>query len=207
MNKYLKLLTLSGGLIGAIAPTAIDINNNKQLILNTLPISKIENLQESLNNKVDAQAGYTLLSPDDQKKLAALVIGEDNNLEISGSVNADNVQGLEEWLNKNAGTMPGLSENNLTDELYTKLNDSLFISSIDTSQLSVTAGKLSILEIDQSKITGLVEALNVKTNQSDFENLQIIVSEVQNSLADYVLKAQYDEDIADIYDRLTWKDI
>jgi hypothetical protein len=39
---------------------------DKVLRLNDLPVSKIVNLTNLLNNKVDAQEGYTLLSPDDQ---------------------------------------------------------------------------------------------------------------------------------------------
>jgi hypothetical protein len=42
------------------------ISENKQLILNELPISKITNLQSLLDGKVDAQSGYTLLSPLDK---------------------------------------------------------------------------------------------------------------------------------------------
>ena len=115
-----------------------------------------------LNKKVNAQDGYTLLSPDDQKKLAALVVGDDNNLEISGKVNADNVDGLAEWLNKNAGNIVGLSEKNLTEELYIKLDESIFISSVDTEQLNVSNGHLSVLAIDKSKVTGLEDASNAK---------------------------------------------
>jgi hypothetical protein len=93
-----------------------------------------------LNGKVNAQEGHTLLSPDDQKKLAALVIGENNNLEISGTVNANNVQGLSQWITNNASKVEGLSEVNFTETLAQKLTDSLFISSIDTSELKVQGG-------------------------------------------------------------------
>lgn len=181
--------------------------DNNQLNLNDLPISKITNLQDLLNKKVNAQDGYTLLSPDDQQKLAALVVGDDNNLEISGKVNADNVDGLAEWLNKNAGNIVGLSEKNLTEELYTKLDESIFISSIDTEQLNVSNGHLSILAIDKSKVTGLEDALNAKANQVDLVNLSTTVDDLAKSLNNYVLKTTYDEDIAEIRDILTWKEM
>lgn len=181
--------------------------DNNQLNLNDLPISKITNLQDLLNKKVNAQDGYTLLSPDDQKKLAALVVGDDNNLEISGKVNADNVDGLAEWLNKNAGNIVGLSEKNLTEELYTKLDESIFISSIDTEQLNVSNGHLSVLAIDKSKVTGLEDALNAKANQVDLVNLSTTVDNLAKSLNNYVSKATYDEDIAEIRDILTWKEM
>ena len=181
--------------------------DNNQLNLNDLPISKITNLQDLLNKKVNAQDGYTLLSPDDQKKLAALVVGDDNNLEISGKVNADNVDGLAEWLNKNAGNIVGLSEKNLTEELYTKLDESIFISSVDTEQLNVSNGHLSVLAIDKSKVTGLEDALNAKANQVDLVNLSTTVDNLAKSLNNYVSKATYDEDIAEIRDILTWKEM
>lgn len=181
--------------------------DNNQLNLNDLPISKITNLQDLLNKKVNAQDGYTLLSPDDQKKLAALVVGDDNNLEISGKVNADNVDGLAEWLNKNAGNIVGLSEKNLTEELYTKLDESIFISSVDTEQLNVSNGHLSVLAVDKSKVTGLEDALNAKANQVDLVNLSTTVNDLAKSLNNYVSKATYDEDIAEIRDILTWKEM
>jgi len=62
-----------------------------------------------------------------------LVIGDDNNLEVSGTVNADNVKGLDTWISENANKIPGLSENNFTDEMKIKLVDNLFISSVETS--------------------------------------------------------------------------
>ena len=181
--------------------------DNNQLNLNDLPISKITNLQDLLNKKVNAQDGYTLLSPNDQKKLAALIVGDDNNLEISGKVNADNVDGLAEWLNKNAGNIVGLSEKNLTEELYTKLDESIFISSVDTEQLNVSNGHLSVLAIDKSKVTGLEDALNAKANQVDLVNLSTTVDDLAKSLNNYVSKATYDEDIAEIRDILTWKEM
>ena len=181
--------------------------DNNQLNLNDLPISKMTNLQDLLNKKVNAQDGYTLLSPDDQKKLAALVVGDDNNLEISGKVNADNVDGLAEWLNKNAGNIVGLSEKNLTEELYTKLDESIFISSVDTEQLNVSNGHLSVLAVDKSKVTGLEDALNAKANQVDLVNLSTTVDDLAKSLNNYVSKTTYDEDIAEIRDILTWKEM
>lgn len=183
----------------------IDTENNKKLILNNLGIEKITGLQDALNGKVDAQEGYTLLSPDDQKKLQALVIGDDNNLEISSKVNVDNIQGLEDWLNNHAATTPGLSENNLSDELYTKLDESLFITSIDTSQLRVTSGKLSIIEVDPSIVTGLEDVLN--NYQTQINDLDLTIDDIADTLNNFVLKSTYDADMKEIKDILTWKDI
>lgn len=176
--------------------------NNRVLTLKDLPVSKIVNLQQLLDNKVNVQEGYTLLSPDDQTKLAALVIGEDNNLAISGKVNADNVEGLDEWLAKNSSTQKGLSENNLTDELYEKLYEGLLIKSIDTNQLVLSeTGRLSVAEIDISQVIGFEAALAEKANVSVVNNLQAKLDDIETSIT------QYSNDITEIKEILTWKDI
>ena len=93
---------------------------DRHLSLNNLPLTKVIGLQDELNKKVDAKAGYGLLSADDQLKLDKLVL-ENGELGVSGSISADNVIGLEAWLNKKADSVKGLSENNLTDDLADKL--------------------------------------------------------------------------------------
>ena len=178
---------------------------DRHLSLNSLPLTKISGLQDELNKKIDAKAGYGLLSEDDQQKLNKLIL-EDGELGISGSINADNVVGLENWLNKNAGTVKGLSENNLTDDAAQKLEELLFISSVNTSQLKVTSGKLEILEVDSSKITGLEDMLNSKVSNAT-SNLTFQIESIAESLDAFVLKETYESDIAEIRDILTWKDI
>ena len=175
---------------------------NRKLNLNDLPVSKITNLQQLLDNKVNVQEGYTLLSPDDQKKLAALVIGENDDLAISGKVNADNVVGLDEWLEKNSGTQKGLSENNLTNDLYNKLHDSLLIKSIDTNYLALSQeGKLSVNKIDLTQVANLEEALAAKANTATVNTLQSKLDGISTTVE------QHNTDIAEIKDILTWKNI
>ena len=175
---------------------------NRKLNLNDLSVSKITNLQQLLDNKVNVQEGYTLLSPDDQKKLAALVIGENDDLAISGKDNADNVEGLDEWLEKNSGTQKGLSENNLTDDLYNKLHDSLLIKSIDTNHLALSQeGKLSVNKIDLTQVTGLEEALAAKASTATVNTLQSKLDGISATVE------QHNADIAEIKDILTWKNI
>ncbi len=199
INARLMALTEGEKLAGIEAGAQVNIINS---------ISSDFAIDLENNKKLTLKQGYTLLSPDDQIKLSKLVIGEDESLEISGTVNADNVQGLEEWLNKNAGVIDGLSENNLDDELYTKLTSSMLITSIDTSELNVSnEGKLSVLQVDKSKITGLESALNNKADKSVVDNLSVSINDISNSLGNYVLKATYEQDIAEIRDILTWKEM
>lgn len=172
----------------------------KQLQLNNLAISKVIGLQDALNKKVDSQDGYTLLSPTDKEKLDKLVIGNDG-IEISGKVNAENVQGLAEWLTAHASNTKGLSENNLTDELLNKLTSSILITSVDDTQLQVESGKLKIKAIEQSTVTGLTEVLNAKASVTKVNEVEQALNTLKTTVE------QHTADIADINERLTWQDI
>lgn len=129
-----------------------EIDENKTLLLKDIPVSKITNLENLLNEKVDSIDGWTLLSPDDQEKLAKLVIG-DEGLEISGTVNAENIQGLETWITNNAGSVIGLSPLPFTTSLANKLNgieegaQKNYISSV-TDQFEVNInGELRLVSV------------------------------------------------------------
>jgi hypothetical protein len=157
----------------------------KQLQLRKLTIDKIENLQATLDTKVDKQPGYTLLSPTDKDKLDVLTFNTDTGeLEISGTVNAANVQGLDEWIIANQAKVDGLSENNFTDSLKNKVEQSLLIKSINTNQLALSNDRqLSITAVDPSIVTGLVEALASKAARSDVETLSSEVSTLSGSVS------------------------
>lgn len=81
-------------------------------------ISNIDNLQTTLNNKVDKVEGSRLITASEASKLESLVIGEGGQIEISGKVNADNVEGLDEKLNTKVDKVAGkgLSTNDYTTE-------------------------------------------------------------------------------------------
>ena len=115
-------------------------------------------MQESLDNKVSRQftqnddgskTEWILLSPENQAKLAALTIGETGDLEVSGTVNAENVKGLGSWINTNRNIVSGLYP--LADQ--TKLSnieegaEKNFIRSVNTEQFTVnTEGKLDLAQ-------------------------------------------------------------
>lgn len=183
-----------------------DDSHDRELILKPIAISKVINLENKLNSKVDKEEGWTLLSPTDQEKLAKLSIDEETgNVGISGTVNIENVQGLEDWLNKNAATIPGLSENNLTDELYDKLVNQLFIKSVDTLQLDVTDGNLSIKNIDYSKITGLNDVLALKAESSTVTQLSTKVNSLETLINDHMSDAR--DRFEEMEKRLTWQSL
>lgn len=160
--------------------------------------AKKTDVETALNNKVDKKEGYTLLSPEDQKKLAALELDGDDII-VPGGIEADNVKNLDKWIEENSSVVKGLSENNLTNELFNKLQKSLSLNDIETSQLKIDdKGKLSIIALDKNLVVGLNEALNERALKTEVNS----IANVLNSLSQSV-----QEDISDLRDKLTWKNI
>lgn len=127
---------------------------------------------------------------------------DDGELVISSKVSIENVTGLQDWLNSNAATVPGLSENNLTDELYNKLVEQLTIKTVNTTQLDVTDGHLSIKAVEAEKITGLNDLLALKADASSVSALSTKIGSLESSLNDY--KTEVSGKFEAIEDRLTW---
>lgn len=136
------------------------IDDSRQLSLNNISISKVVDLATELNKKVNAQDGYTLLSPDDQEKLAKLIVGESGSLEVSGSVNADNVKELDAWIKKKRNDVNGLFSE--ADE--TKLNN--LFDQVNSAEFEIaTVGddakkQLNLVAVSIDKVTGLADRLN-----------------------------------------------
>lgn len=168
-----------------------------RLNLLNLPINKIIGLDDILNNGEKTSGGYYLVSESDKQKLNKLVINEqDGSLEISGSVNASNVQGLAEWItehSKGEDFVNGLSENNLTDERLNKLESAItehFIDSV-SEDFTVINKKLNLNEISMSKVTNLDLTLKNKLDKEVFIEFE----------------TKTNNDISDIQDILTWKEL
>lgn len=94
-------------IIASVDTGSFTVDAERKLLLNDVPMAKVTGLSDALDGKVDKVEGYTLLSPTDKTKLDALVIGE-SGIEISGKVNAANVEGLSDWITTNRDTVPGL---------------------------------------------------------------------------------------------------
>ena len=163
--------------------------------------AKINDVENALNGKVDKQEGYTLLSPEDQKKLKALKLNNDD-LVIDSTIEVENVVGLDAWLAANASTKKGLSENNLTNELFKKLKKSLSINSVEDSQLKVdNQGKLSITALNKDLVTGLNEALEQKASKQEVNSITNVLNSLNQSLNKNI------EDVNSLKDKFIWKNI
>ena len=119
------------------------------------------------------QVPGAFLSPEDQEKLAALVIDKDGNVGMSGSVNAENVEGLGTWLTKNGNTyIANIGEDNLSQPLLEQIN---LITSVEPANFQIVNGELKLNKIAQSQIDGLEETLSDKAT---IEGLQAVDSKV-----------------------------
>lgn len=186
-----------------------------QLNLNDISISKITNLQDTLNGKVDRiynedGTEWTLLSPENQAKLAALVLNGEN-VEISGTVNADNVEGLASWITSHASTVKGLSEQNFTMQYLLKLAEIEdgaqvnFINSVDTNQMSVTDGHLSITKVNVATVDGLQSILDGKASVESVSGFNSRITNLQNTINAFI--PEVNERLDDLDARLTWQKI
>lgn len=199
-------------LIKSVNSTSFSVSEEGQLNLKDIDLSKISGLQDQLNSKVsrvytDGQE-WTLLSPENQKKLAALTI-EGDNIEISGSVNADNVLELASWITGHRDSVDGLfSALNQTKldsiELGAQRN---YISSVDP-EFTVTNGNLELESIDSSKVAGLLDLLSTKADTSTVTSLSTSLSSLEGELALLSNRVDLVENKFIEYDaRLTWQNV
>lgn len=167
--------------------------DNKHLTLLDIAMGKVTGLSDALAGKVDKTEGSRLLTSDEATKLEKLVLGENGEVSVSGKVAAGNVDGLDAWIIARAGTLEGLSENNLTDTLLGKLNgiaEGAQVNVIDevSDEFTVTGKTLSVNAIAQDKITGLTDALAGKVDAQDGYRL---ISEIEHEkLANIAENAQ-----------------
>ena len=186
---------------------------NGQLGLVPLGVNDVDGLTTALGGKVDTvfypvpvvdengdpvyeEDGETqkqemvageLLSPEDKAKLSALVIG-DEGIQISGKVNADNVEGLSSWVIKNRNSIEGLypvadAQKLAAIEAGAEKN---YVRAVSDELIVSATGTLSINSVSAQKLTNL---------SSDF----VYVEDIGLALAnDYVLTTTYKAEVGDL---------
>lgn len=140
-----------------VTDTETDIENLETAIsdLETNINSKVDKVYYTIKNEdgTTSQVEGTLLTPEEKAKLAGLSVNPDGSVGISGTVNAENVQGLGTWITQNGNTyIQNLGEDNLSDDVKEKLN---YITAVDGTSFTVTNGTLYLNEISADKVTGL----------------------------------------------------
>lgn len=201
-------------LIQSVNETNFSVTDEGELNLKDIDQSKVTGLSEALENKVNKLntdgRDWVLLSPENQDKLAALTIGDNGDLEVSGKVNADNVEGLASWITTNRDTVPGLLSalNAAKLDSISEGAERNFINSVNTSEFSVTDRNLELVAVDPSKITGLADLLSAKADQSVVTTLQNNVTTLQSELTALGDRTTVVEgQISEINARLTWQSL
>lgn len=141
-------------IISSVDEAQFAIDAERKLTLLDVAIGKVTGLSDALDGKVDKIKGYTLLSPTDKTKLDALVIGE-SGVEISGKVNAANVEGLGNWITTNRDNFPGLFDT----ESATKLNGietGAQVNDLEVVKIAGTALPITDKAVDIPKATAEV---------------------------------------------------
>nr|DAL78959.1 MAG TPA: hypothetical protein [Caudoviricetes sp.] len=110
--------------INSVDEAEFTVDSTRKLSVKKIAMDKITGLPAALEQKVSVQAGYRMITDAEGEKLEKLVLSEDGTVEVSGTIAAGNVDGLESWITTRAATLKGLSENNLTDVLKTKIESS-----------------------------------------------------------------------------------
>lgn len=149
--------------------------------------AKTADVEAALDSKVNVVEGARLITDAEAEKLNGLLeIKAVDNITIEKSENgtlsvkeisADQVNDLSSWVNKNAGTVKGLSENNLTDAMVTKIGniqdgaEKNYIKSVSDEFEVSEAGQLAIKTITTAKISDLSDLLKNKVDVAAFNTL------------------------------------
>lgn len=200
------------------------INNKVDKVIYKVPIldENGEPVLDNNNNPVWEEVEGTLVTPEDREKLDALVLDEDGNgIEISGIVNANNVQGLGTWITTNANTyIKGLVEDNLSATILEKLNyitsvtDNLVVvngeldlnKSISNTLSSITNGDFNFIKTVNTDIFKVSEVGNLDLISLPIRALTPVLGDF-TKLPNYTNGFKLSDEISNIYDILTWSEI
>lgn len=193
-----KLQTIETGaeknIIHAVDGTFFGILN-RQLILNDIAISKVTNLQNILDNKVDVDENARLITLEEASKLQGIQANAQvnfiNSVNISEftvnegklelkSISTDKVENLETLLANKVDVQEGygLSQNNYSNE------DKAKVALIDSMQAEI--GDLTAILEGTEDSVGLSELVG---------NLQSTINGLNNT---YVLQSVYSSDMEDL---------
>lgn len=187
-------------LIQSIDTTKFTVDENGKLLLNNIDIEEVVGLANALASKVDKVEGSRLITEEEGKKLDALVI-EGGKIEISGTVNAANVQELyNAVINIVTGTGTGLYDGVQKALLGIEAGaEKNYINSVNEAQLVVENRSLSIKNIEIGVVSGLQALLDTKASSQSIVNLE----DRLNALAKTV--DTHENRLAAVEDQLIWK--
>lgn len=158
------------------------VTEEGKLTLNTIAQSKVTGLADALDGKVDKVEGWTLLSPTDQEKLNALVIGEGGGVEISGKVNAANVEGLGDWITSNRDSIGGLLSADHAAKL-TGIEDGAEVNKIDTVKINGEALDITSKSVNIPVASGTTFGVVLSSSDENKVSVKIDGSMEVNSIS------------------------
>ena len=120
--------------------TKVTKNTNDLAALTTAVDGKVDKVTSEVDGK---QVAWTLLSPTNKTKLDNLVLNEDGTVGISGSVAAEKVTGLADWVTGQRDSTPGL------------------LSAADEAKLDGIAEGAQVNVIEAIKLAGQTENLAI----------------------------------------------
>lgn len=120
--------------------TKVTKNTNDLATLTATVDSKVDKVTSEVNGE---QVAWTLLSPTNKEKLDNLVLNEDGSVGISGTVAAEKVTGLADWVTGQRDKTPGL------------------LSATDESKLDGIAEGAQVNIIEAIKLAGQTENLAI----------------------------------------------
>lgn len=151
---------------------------------------KTETFEQELNKKVskkssviigedgqETEVEWTLLSPEDQEKLNSLVIGEGGDIEISGTINADNIKGLGTWITRNK---------NIVDGLFSEVQSNKLDSIEQGAQVNFITNVSNEFTVNENKTLGLnsISISKVGNLQNELNNINTEISSLKSVIAD-----------------------
>ena len=212
-------------LLTQISTLEDSIDNKVDKVIYQVPIldENGDPVLDNNNNPTYKEVEGTLVTPEDREKLNALVLDEDGSgVEISGTVNAENVEGLGTWITTHGNTyIKGLTENNLAQSVIDKLN---YITSIEAANFTVVDGKLNFNNDILNTLTAVkngdfnfIKSVNTDIfTVSEIGNLDLItvpINALTPVLGDFTKLPNNSkgftlvDEIDNIYDILTWSEI
>lgn len=155
-------------------------------------------VEAALEDKVDKVDGARLITDAEAEKLNALAniksvdnatfdLSEEGKLSIK-EISASVVTDLTSWINEKAGTVKGLSENNFSDALLTKLNgieegaEKNYIKSVSDDFAVSEEGTLTLKSITSAQVSDLTELLAAKASAKDVEDLKGEVADIKAAM-------------------------
>lgn len=156
----LEAVDAEKNIINSVDTTQFSVDDSRKLSLTAVAIDKVTGLNDALSGKVDKVAGSRLITADEATKLENLVLSEDGTVEISGQINASNVQELGSWITTNRDTVDGL----LSAAEETKLNGieaGAQVNDIETVKVNGTTLSITEKAVDIPLGAGLVASTEV----------------------------------------------